>query len=360
MSPTDVRYHLMVRVKGPGGIDRLSDLMKDDYTVGRGDPAKPGTVDFPIPADEFLSRIHFRLVKAGPTYAVENVSPQGTKLNGKALDKAKALEHRDRIEAGSGTTVEYLALTDEERTKELAGGAPDAAKAAAAKAAKPKAKKPMYVVLLGFYGILGIVVLFAMGKTAPPQAPDPGPGPYLDWMLRAPLQYEPDVKHRQDVFDQRWWTQKDTERLPVAVRKAIAEQVYDAANLRERIPKADRAVAADKSWTRALAEHGGDLRGRADHDWYLLKAALEVLGLRGFDNLKAAAHAGEDVAKEAMAVKTVLEARLASFYQDIWRYGRSGMGALLKERCRAIVEAVPDRYQPVRAWASERLQGASR
>src|SRR5205085_7716766 len=138
-----------------------------------------------------------------------------------------------------------------------AGGATADAKAAKVKAGgKPAKKKPVMMMVLGFYAVLGLVIIMAMGGGEAAATTDPGEGPYLDWMLRAPLQWDMNEEHRRDVYEHRWWTTKDEERMAPDARKAIAARVYDAAFLRARIPDADRKALADKRWAKANTEHG--------------------------------------------------------------------------------------------------------
>ena len=50
-----------------------------------------------------------------------------------------------------------------------------------------------------------------------------------------------------------------------------------------------------------------------------------------------------------------LEGRMRELYIDATRYGGTGLWRLARERCQQIIDAVPDRYVPVRQWAAERL-----
>ena len=104
MADPQVTFHLMLRITGPGITPRLEDLIRDRYSVGRG--GKGGeTPDFVVPDDQYLSRVHCRIHKTGETYAVENLSPNGTRLNGKAIEKIAPLKHKDKIEIGESTAL---------------------------------------------------------------------------------------------------------------------------------------------------------------------------------------------------------------------------------------------------------------
>ena len=358
MGTTTVGYHLMARLRGPAGLDRLEDLVRDEYSLGRGDAGQP--IDFAVPEDEYLSRLHCRLIKAGETYAVENLSPNGTRVNGKAITKVTALKHKDRVEAGGITVLEFLALSDDERATELATRAPGGAGAKKKTAvAKPFTKRPIFWGIIGFYGLMMLAVVAAMNQSDPETAPDPGPGPYFRWVLKAPLRWDADESHRAEVAEKMWGEKDD--RTPPATREQIASSMYDRARLRERIPEALREPLAKEKWAAALAEHGGEARGHGPHDYYLLRAALEVLGLRGYITMKAALDVKDTVAVEADEVlngkdgSPGLEGRLTELYLDATRYGQRGQGRLVRERCGQILEAVPDRYPPIARWAAERL-----
>ena len=359
MTTTTVGYHLMVRLRGPGGLDRLEDLVRDEYTLGRGDPTKP--LDFAIPEDEYLSRLHCRLVKAGETYAVENLSPNGTRVNGKAITQITPLRHKDRVEAGSSTVLEFLALSDEERSKDLeaggTGGATEVLKKA--KATKPFTKRPIFFGIVGFYALLMIAVVGAANQSAAPTAVDPGPGPYFRWMLRAPLVWDAEESHRQEVARKMWEETED--RTPADARERITDELYDRARLRVSIPEAERKERANTMWAAAVAEHGGEARGQGAHDYYLIRAALDVLGAKGFMTWKSALDVKDPVAVEADEAlhgkdgAGGLEARLSRLYLEATRFAGWGHYRAARERCAEIHEAIPDRYIPLRQWASERL-----
>ena len=357
MTTTAVGYHLMARLTGPQGLDRLEDLVREEYTLGRGDPTR--VIDFAVPEDEYLSRVHCRLLKAGETYAVENLSPNGTRVNGKVITKVTALKHKDRVEAGGMTVLEFLALSDEERAKELTAGTPGAAEKKKAVATKPFTKRPIFWALIGFYGLIGVVAMAAINRSEPAPAVDPGAGPYFRWMMKAPLLWDADEAHRKDVADRMW--EDKGENTPADVRDQITSKLYDKARLRERIPENKRRVKADEKWAEALAEHGGPAIDQGPHAYYLIDAALEVLGFRGFATLKAALDAKDPVAvmaDEALHGKDGtggLEGRMRELYIDATRYGGTGLWRLARERCQQIIDAVPDRYVPVRQWAAERL-----
>jgi hypothetical protein len=61
-------------------------------------------------------------------------------VNGKAISKIVPLKHKDRISLGERTTLEFLAVTDEERSRELQAAAGGTAERRGA----PKRKKPFW------------------------------------------------------------------------------------------------------------------------------------------------------------------------------------------------------------------------
>ena len=361
MSAAPVGYHLMLRLRGPKGLDRIEDLIRDEYVLGRGDPARP--MDFAIPEDEYLSRVHLRLIKAGETYAVENLSENGTRLNGKPLTKPTSLKHKDRIEAGAETSLEFLAMTDAERAEALKGASPATEKPVEK---VKKSKQPMFVAMIAFYALLGLVVAMAAGGSEPASIPDPGDDGFLQWMTRMPLQPRASEEQWKTLVEKSWWTATEKEHISPTLRTRIADRAKEEALLRSRraLTENDRVTESDKMWTDVKAKYGNSPdRGAADY--YLIQGAIESLAVRGRDNLKTAAEAGDPPAIAVMgapgdkpdpnAAINRLEKRLADLKRDARRYGLSGLYSLERERYLQILEAVPDVYQPIRQWAEWRL-----
>jgi hypothetical protein len=346
-------YHLMVRIKGPGRPSRIEDLLRDEYTIGRGDRASGLRVDFEVPEDGYLSRVHCKLRRDEETYSVENASPNGTKVNGKLVEQTRKLKHRDRIDIGEGTTVEFLALTDEERARELAaeseGGAPRG------KGEKrPLTRRPIFWGVIVFYGILVLVLLSASGGDEAVVA-DPGGGPYFAWMLRAPLLYDqrPDVQAQRTEF--MWKDVPGLERVPPEERRRITKQVWEEAQMRAQIPDTQRVAHAKEMWATAVVAHGGEGRGQGGNDYRLVREAMHVLGFMDHSNLKAAADAGDAVATEALAALQSLEERAKALLLEADRFLRSGHRALAAERYAQLLRAVPDKYEHVHRFAAWRL-----
>ena len=369
MSAAPVGYHLMLRLRGPKGLDRIEDLIRDEYVLGRGDPARP--MDFAIPEDEYLSRVHLRLIKAGETYAVENLSENGTRLNGKAITKPTPLKHKDRIEAGADTSLEFLAMTDAERAEALKGAGPTTQKPVEQ---VKKSKQPIFVAMIAFYALLGVVVAMAASSTEPPGIPDPGDDGFLQWMTRMPLQPRATEEQWKDLVDRGWWNAKEKTTISQSLRDRITARAKEDADLRNRrvLSENERVTESDRIWNDVNAKFGNS-PGRGAADYYLIQGAIEALAIRGRDNLKAAAEAGDPPALAALgkppakasdppdpsAAITRLELRLHDLKQDARRYHNSGLRSLERERYIQIIEAVPDVYQPIRQWAEWRLSPGS-
>ncbi len=302
--------HPLVRIKVADHPDRVEDLLLPRYTVGRGDAARPGTVEFEVKDDAYLSRQHCRLVRTPEGYAVENLSPNGTYVNGKKIEETVLLRPGDRIAAGDKTSIEFLLLDDEERAKELhleAGAAEE--REAAGKAPKTKGgSKRLVWVMLAVYGFLGLVVLMASGGDDEVQVADPGKGPYFEALKTVRLRGEP---------------------LPAAV--------------------------VDATWRRALAEHGGPRAGKGPHDWYLVDRALKTLQALGKRSLAEAGAEGDPVAKEGLAALARLEARVGALHEEAGRYGRAGQLKEALRRLEQILEAVPDHTAPIQRFAAAKV-----
>lgn len=369
MTAAPVGYHLMLRLRGPKGLDRVEDLVRDEYVLGRGDPARP--MDFAIPEDEYLSRVHLRLIRAGETYAVENLSENGTRLNGKAITKPTALKHKDRIEAGAETSLEFLAMTDQERSEALKGAGPAAEKPVEK---VKKSKQPLFVAMIAFYALIGLVVMMAVSQSEPAGIPDPGDEAFLAWMKRMPLQPRA-TEEEWNRAEQQWWSKREKGEKEIAgvLRERISTRAKEDAALRARrvLSENDRVTESDRIWSEAKARYGSSPdRGAADY--YLIQGAIDSLAVRGRDTLQAAAEAGDPPAIAAIgappkageapdpnAAMTRLEKRLASLKLDARRYGFSGMWWLQRQRLLQIIDAVPDVYQPIRQWAEWRLSPQS-
>jgi hypothetical protein len=370
MSAAPVGYHLMLRLRGPKGLDQIEDLIRDEYVLGRGDPTK--SMDFAIPDDEYLSRVHLRLIRAGETYAVENLSENGTRLNGKLITKPMPLKHKDRIEAGTETSLEFLAMTDQERSDALKGAGPATAKPVEK---VKKSKQPLFLAMIAFYGLIGLVVVMAANQSEPPSIPDPGNGAFLAWMKRMPLQPRP-TEDEWKRAEQQWWAKKEEGEKDIspAQRARISARAKEDATLRARrvLAENDKVTESDRIWSEAKARFGNSPdRGAADY--YLIQGAIEALAVRGRDSLQAAAEAGDPPAlaaigappknkgdpPDANAAMSRLEKRLAALKLDALRFRNSGQRKYERERYGQILDAVPDVYQPIRQWAEWRLFGGT-
>ena len=353
MATPDESFHLMLRIHGPGTPERVEDLVRDTYVIGRGDPTGAVHADFTVPEDDALSRAHCRLHRTGQTYAIENLSPNGTQLNGKPVQKILPLKHKDRIALGEKTTLEFLAVTDEERARELQAAAGDkATRGAAAAVKKPFWQRPLFLGVALVYGAVMLALLSS--STEPPKRfPDPGNGPYLTWMRRAPLLWDNDAENRRRLGDA-MWDARARELTPREMREAITKRAWDAAMLREQIPPNQRRDLAQAEWKRALAEHGGDVSASGAHAYYLLEEAMRALGLAGYLNFEAAIDNKDDVAMVAVKVLDALEARLTLLHDEADRYVGSKHWALAREKYERILEAVPSAQEPIQRFAAER------
>ena len=355
-------FHLMLRIEGPGQKARVEDLVSDRYTIGRGDPTGAVKTDFAIAADSALSRAHCRLHKSGPTYAIENLSPNGTMVNGKAIDKIVPLKHRDRITLGEKSALEFLAVTGDERARELeAAVSGKSAKEVASSGKKPLLQRPLVLAILGFYALIGLVVLFALatGDDEPVPVADPGGGPYFSWMKKAPLLWDNDEAQRRKM-KAAMWQGVPVERVPRALRDAIASTALSAARLREQIPEAQRRDLAASEWRQAMAEHGGDVATTGAHAYYLLLAAMRVLGLLGYLTFDAAIANGDEIALTAQKVLAALEARLTDLHEEADRYWVSNHRVLASEKYASILTAIPSSHEQLRLFANDRFVRLSR
>jgi len=353
MATPDETFHLMLRIEGPGQKTRVEDLVRDRYTIGRGDPSGAVKADFTIAADTALSRAHCRLHKTGPTYAVENLSPNGTSVNGKPIDKIVTLKHRDKVTLGEKTVLEFLAVTDDERLRELEAAASGrTAKEAAAKGTKPFWQKPLFVGVMAVYALVGLFFLFG-GDDAKAHVPDPGGGPYFAWMRRAPLLYDTDPE-KQRKFTAAMWRDVSPERVPEDLREAIAATAWDAAKLREKIPQEQRRALAAREWQQALLEHGGDVAAAGAHAYYLLNSAMRVLGLQGYMTIEAALEKNDEVATVAIRILDALEGRLAVLHDEADRYWASKHWKLAREKYERILDAIPSSHEALQRFAADR------
>ncbi len=352
-TPEDETFHLMLRIQGPGVPARVEDLVRDAYVIGRGDPSGAVHADFTIPEDDALSRAHCRLHRTGPTYAVENLSPNGTQVNGKAIQSIVTLAHKDRIALGEKTTLEFLAVTDDERLRELqtAAGDKDARRGGPVRK-KPFWQRPLFLGVALVYGVVMIAMLTAGGAEVK-RFPDPGNGPYLTWMRKAPLLWDNDADNRRRQ-GATMWRGKEAAHVPEDLRVAITQRAWEAARLRENIPVGQRPELSQTEWRRALMEHGGDVVPTGAHAYYLLEKAMRVLGLAGYVNLAAAIENKDDVAMVAVKILDDLEARLTLLHDEADRFVGSKHWGLAREKYEQILRAIPSAHEPLQRFAADR------
>lgn len=309
-------YHSLLRIQGPNGHVWIVDLVGDSYTLGRGDPTSTSTVDFQVPDDEYLSRAHMRFFRDEDRYRIENLSPNGTLVNGTLIEEPTLLKGKEKVEAGQGTTVTYLHVSTDERKRllddesgvkerqaETGGGEAPTAR-------KPFYARPIFIGVVAFYGVLALVVMGLL-KEDKAQVGDPGEGPYFEYVLRSP------------VSAQR--------------------------------PEGDAQSQADRMWEEALAEHSGDVLEEGGHAYELLQAARNVAGVMGYATLGQALEKGEPFAQRAQLVLDDLEERVAATYAEAAGYLKGRHWGLAYESYARMAAAVPDTRAPIRRFAVHRM-----
>jgi len=317
MAKREQPTHSMLRIQGPGQPSRLEDLLRDQYFVGRGDASGELHVDFPVPGDGHLSRQHCRIFKQNGDYWIQNLGANGTYVGGKLIEEPVQLKNKTKVEIGSETKLEYLELTHSDRSKELQiGTAAEVEKAKKAVAAEKKKSvfqsKWMWAVL-GFYGLIMVLVLAMVGSEEA-KAFDPGEGPYLEGLLTAKLE-------------------------PAAASD-------------------DARATANRMWAEALREHGGAQLAEGPHAWYLIDRARHALAVLGYATLESALAQNEEIALKARLEYEQLESRLQSDYKLARRLVQAQQFAEARVVYGRIRDAVPDRYAPIRrfaAWMAHRL-----
>ncbi|MCP5069148.1 MAG: FHA domain-containing protein [bacterium] len=298
----------MIRIEVAGQAVRLEDLLRERYSLGRGDPDGELHVDFKIVGDDFLSRHHFSLVRDGDGYVLENESPNGTQVNGKTIDDTRRLKNKDKIAVGKQTAIQYLVLSAEERAaqyKALADSASDKTQETDEEQ-RSLVQKPVFWVVIAFYAILGLVIMGALSSTKE-TAPDPGQGPYFEHLISDPLE--------------------------------VAS-----------IPEGARELAVTM-WKRATDKHAGQFAGREGHDYRLAHSARDALGVLGHSTVKDALANEEEIAQVLVTLVGNLESRIGELYTKANAQIKAGRGSLAVKSLEAIEEAVPDRELPIRKYA---------
>lgn len=311
---TGPKTNEMIRIEVAGQPVRLEDILRDRYSLGRGDPDGEVHVDFKIAGDEFLSRHHFSLVRGESGYLLENHSPNGTQVNGRTFDDTRPLRSKDKIVAGKQTTIHYLVLSSEERALQYKSLTDSSASTEALEDDEKRSllQKPIFWIVIAFYAIIGIVLMTALSskKTV---IPDPGPGPFFEHLLADPLE-------------------------PAKINDGARE-------------------AAMSMWKRALDKHSGPFAGRAGHDYRLAVRARDVLGvLGGYSTVQDALASEEEVAQVLVTLVGNLEARVGEYYGTARAQLAAGRGAQALKSMEAIDEAVPDRELMIRNYAKYWIQ----
>jgi pSer/pThr/pTyr-binding forkhead associated (FHA) protein len=310
--------HPMLRIQTPGQPTRLEDLLRDRYIVGRGDPKQNIAVDFRIDGDEAVSRQHFVIQRDDGAYAVENLSSNGTLVNGKLVEDPRPLQPEDTISIGESTTLVFLKLSASERTREFAAltSSADKKEKAAGTPSKSFMQRPLVWAMLGFYVVIAVLLVGALGRKKS-EAKDPGPGPYFAWVRTKPLSPPEELK---------------------GGRREIAESM----------------------WEDDLRRHGGPFTGKGGHDYRLLMEARKVLEVLGYTSVADALVSEEVVAQTLVRVLGELEDRVSTYYKEAKQSWKSGQRTRAYDFCMKIISAVPDRDAPIRRYAEQFAQHLSR
>lgn len=306
--------HPMLRIEGPKGRVQIVDLLTGSYVLGRGDPSGQTAVDFEVPEDEYLSRAHARISHDGSGHELENLSANGTLLNGKIIEKPQTLRNKDRIEIGAGTTATYLVASDVERRRLLGEGA-DKKTTSSEDAADEPAKRsfvqsPVFIGMIVFYGLLALLLLGLTGGKEE-EAKDPGTGPYFEAALTGPLPTEE--------------------------------------------PEEDSAARAKEIWDAAMARHGGALIAEGSHAYRLVEAARKAAGIMGYGSLAQAIDKGETFAVRAKLLLKDLQDRCQALYEKGDAYVKGRHWDRAYEVYKEIVERVPDNRVLLRRFALARM-----
>ncbi len=310
--------HTMLRIEAPQGRVSLVDLMGDSYLVGRGDPTGVSRVDFQIPEDEFLSRVHAKIERDGEGgYLVENLSPNGTLVDGALIKRPTLLKGKTKIEIGQGTTLTFLVVTADERKRlfEEQSGVKERQAETGGGLEAPEKKsflqRPVFLGLVVFYGLLAVVVLSMLGQKKATVL-DPGKGPYFGDLMHGPV---------------------STQR-----------------------PEIDADAIADTMWKEALAKHGEPVVDEGGHAYMLVLAAQRVAGVLGYPTLQAALDKREGFAQKAKLVLDDLEKRVQADHELGQKFIDGRHWALAYDVYKRMAAAVPDNRSKVREFALDRVE----
>jgi hypothetical protein len=178
---------------------------------------------------------------------------------------------------------------------------------AEATASRPLFQRPVVWAVLGFYGLIAVLLVVALGRKNK-QVPDPGPGPYFEWMQERALN-------------------------PV-----------------EGLGDTRRDIAL-RMWEEAKREYEPYLQEPTGHAYRLLLRARAVLEVMGYENVNDAYANNEEVAEWLVDVSKNLDARVQGFYKEAKRTLEAGHRERALQNLRNIVLSVPDRSAGIREWA---------
>ena len=185
------RRHSVLRAVGPGGRNRIWDLLQDTYTIGRVPRVGDVAIRMVIPGDPTISRHQCSFVRSGNAYELHNVSGHGTVLNGRVVMDRARLRPGDEVRLGQRAVVTYDVLSDEQRRLSLARKQSEAAEQAANARVQSEKKTP--IALFASIGLLwvgaAVVMLAGRGATSSATAVSFPVQPFLaaDLVPEAPL-----------------------------------------------------------------------------------------------------------------------------------------------------------------------------
>jgi pSer/pThr/pTyr-binding forkhead associated (FHA) protein len=329
MTVGNTKAQFMFRFREDGKWGSLHDLVNAQYSIGRGLADDPNAVDFVRQDDPVLSRLHCFLVNVGDTYAVHNESRNGTCVNGKPIRGPTRLDHRDTVEMGDDTALQFLIVDPEERKRLLREQSGTTAKQAEpgsegrpAGGGEKKKSRVLYYVLAA-YAVLGLLIVVAL-TTPDEEVEDPGGGPYFSDLFDAPLD---DGRGKQEAGER---DPARTVRLTRPMRDAL--------------------------WEEARARYDGPARDLPGNRWRLLVEAIRLLRLDGrYESGLQAFRQGDPVAVAAKALRDELSVEIAALYREAKAREAGSLKPQAASAWREVVARVPDRTRPVHRYAVWRM-----
>ena len=202
-------------------------VLQSPAAFGR-DPGNPLVIDLPT-----VSRVHGELHRDGDDWTLHNLSPNGTRVNGKRVTtKPRTLQHGDSIVVGD-EEVMTVTLRPDTVGEQAAAGEPAAAGGAAASIEDTPSRKPkvsnrtkLWASIFGFWVVAFVVAFLLFGGENSSTRAD-----------------GPDVERLSD------------EQIAAAIREPLPEQEPNERNAVEWLDRADlyyqTIVADDRNVFRA-------------------------------------------------------------------------------------------------------------